>query len=86
MVDFWYYFRGHVSGSSTKSVDLFAFATSQTETKINQFELFVPVKQNVFGFDITMNDIEFMQVQQGLCNHQQELFSFSLLHSVLWFW
>jgi hypothetical protein len=63
MIDFGHNLRGHVSRSATKSVDLFAFAASETEAKINEFQLFVPVEQNIFGFDVPMDNIEFMQIQ-----------------------
>lgn len=57
MINFRYNLRSHISRRPTKSVDcLFLFA-AKTETKINQFQLFVPINENILCFDISMNNI-----------------------------
>ena len=83
VVHFRHDLRRHVSGCATKGIDLFTFSTAQTESKINQFKFLVPVEQNVFGLDVSVNDVEIVQVQKSLRNDQNELFGLGLVHSVL---
>ena len=83
VVHFRYNLRGHVCGSPAKGVYGLLFFTSQTEPKINQFQLLVSIDQDVFGFDISMDDVKAMQILECLCYNKNEFFSLFLLHSML---
>ena len=66
MVDFRNYLGSHVSGSTAEGVDCIGFLASQTETKINQFKLAVTVDENIFSFDVSMDDISVMEIEESL--------------------
>lgn len=83
VVHFRHDLRRHVSRRPTKGINRFTFPTPQTESKINQFKFLVPVQQNVFGLDVSVDDVQLVQVQKSLRNDQNELFGLGLLHSVL---
>jgi hypothetical protein len=44
----------------------------------------MPIDQDVFGFDVSMNDIQLVQVQKCLRDDDQEMFSLMLRKAVLW--
>ena len=86
MVNFRHNLRCHVGRCSTKGINSIWFFAPETEAKIYQFELSMPINKNVLSFDISMNDISFMQVQKHLRNNQKKLFGLLFRQSVLWFW
>lgn len=45
----------------------------------------IPVQQYIFGLDVPMDDVPFMQIAQGLRDGLEELFGLCFLHSMLRF-
>lgn len=41
----------------------------ETESKIYQFDLLESINQNVFGFDISVDDIALVQIAESLCDY-----------------
>ncbi len=77
--------RGHVGRRSAKGVDSARGNRLKTEPKIDKFELFVPVEQNVLSLDVSVDYVALMQIFECVCDSLEDLFGFSLLKSVLRF-
>jgi hypothetical protein len=70
--DFW----GHVGRRATEGVDgVWSFA-AEAEAEIDEFKLPVAVDEDVFGLDVSMDDVPFVEVDEGLCDDKQELLCF----------
>lgn len=74
MIAFGYDFGSHVGGSTAEGVDGGRRGGLEAEAEIDEFELFVSVKQNVFGFDVPMDDVALVQVLNRFCDCLEELF------------
>jgi hypothetical protein len=79
--DFW----GHVGWCSAEGVNGLRGLRFQAEPKVYQFELLMTIQENVFGFDISMDNILIMEVFYCLCDCFEELFGFGLLEAVFGF-
>lgn len=80
-----YYLRSHIGWSTTESIDSLLFSTFQTETEINEFELSVPIDQNILCLDIPVNNISVMKIKQSFRYDNYKLLCFFFLESMLWF-
>ncbi len=47
-----------------------------TESKIDQLQFFISVNKNIFGFDVSVNNVLSMKIPNGFRNNQQELLGF----------
>ena len=74
MISFGHNLRSHVSGSPTEGVNRVGRYRLQTEPKINQFQLFISVEQNILGLDISVNNISFMKVFDSFSDDFEKLF------------
>ncbi len=84
MIHLGYNLRRHISRRSTKRINGLVLGTSQAKSKINQFDLLVTIDQNVFGFDVPMDNAQIVQILQGLSYHENEFLRLELLHAMLW--
>lgn len=57
------YLGCHVSRSATESIYRLIFFAAQTKAKIDEFELAVPIDQDVFSLDVSVNDLEIVEVE-----------------------
>lgn len=63
VIDFGNDFWSHVGRSPAKSINGLILPTSQTESKINQFELPMTINQDIFCLYISMYYISAMEIE-----------------------
>lgn len=61
--------RCHISWCATESINCLIFWASETESKIDKFQFFMPVNQNIFCFNVSMYDVSAMKVLKSLSNN-----------------
>ncbi len=57
-----YHFRGGITGRSTCSFKHLSWFVSITQAKIDYFKGMFPVNEEIFGFEVTVHNIQLMQV------------------------
>lgn len=76
-------FGGHVGRRPAKGIDGRRRHRLQTKPEVDQFELLVPVQQDVLGLYVAVHEVEGVQVADGFGDGPEELLGLALRHAVL---